>query len=640
MAETSEYAYNIEIDENAPRARQPQEILIKMKDHQLACLEKAITMERTGQITYDIKDNIHVNIQDIFRYHPSFSHRIKNKVTVNTNIGILGDIVGYGKTLTALSIIAANKDIHLNHQQNVSFCSTRNYSYMSYSTDNPNILANNQLINSTLVIVPRGPVYVQWHKCLQENTSLKYLAIDNLNYIKKYLPEYKNGNVADIINFFNQYDVVLIKNTTLDVLFAYYWNRNEVISASSSYSILDNISFIKRWKRVMIDEAHDISNKIPLLYYEFIWLISGTYENILNSSRSYNNILYHIKDAVNYNTINLVLVRGKKEFVRSSFKIPAPIEKKYLCKLNAKIDAIKKFISPEILEKINANDILGAVRDLGGKNETEDSVIELVTKEIKREIQNKELEREYINNLDISADTKVAKLKVIDNDISMNKRKLEDLTNRLSELDKKMCSICMYEMENPIMLECTHSYCGVCIVKWLEKNMNCPECRSRIDMNKLIAIKKMDYSEVTDDNINEIIDPTGHNTLLSKEDTLLKIIKEKPEGKYLVFSKYDSGFFKLTQTLNANNISSSELKGNTSHMVNVLNKFKAGEIKVILLNTNFAGSGIDISYATDVIIYHAMGLAKYQAIGRAQRVGRNDVLHIHHLCYEHEMNAM
>jgi ERCC4-related helicase len=73
-------------------------------------------------------------------------------------------------------------------------------------------------------------------------------------------------------------------------------------------------------------------------------------------------------------------------------------------------------------------------------------------------------------------------------------------------------------------------------------------------------------------------------------------------------------------------------------MINVLEKFKNGQIKVILLNTYFAGSGIDISYATDVIIFHAMGIAKHQAIGRAQRVGRTDVLKIHHLYYDHEMN--
>jgi hypothetical protein len=627
MAATCAYTYNIEIDEEAPRASQPDKILLQLKNHQLACLYKAIMMEKYGTINYDVKNNIHLNIQSNNRYYHHSHNHIQDKVTVSTNIGILGDIVGYGKTLTALSLIAASSvnDIHINPQHNVSYCSSRNYSYLSYSTNNVNMLQNTNIINSTLVVVPRGPVYTQWLKSLQENTSLKYLAIDNLTYIKKNLPEYKNNNHQEIIDYFNQYDVVLIKNTTLDVLLTYYSNAGDI-------DIMTRIPFIRRWKRVMIDEAHDISSKIPLLYYDFIWLISGTYENILCINRSYNNILYHIRDAVNYDTINLVLVKGKKDFVRNSFKIPVPVEKSYLCKFNPKINAIRNFISAEVLEKINANDITGAVRDLGGKSETEDSVIELVTKEIKREIQNKEREREYINSLDIAEDTKAARLRNVEADILLNKNKLQDLTNRLSELSNKMCAICMFEIENPIILECTHSYCGVCIVKWLEKSMNCPECRTKIDMNKLIAISK-------DTDENRVIESPmlgpGH---LTKEETLMQIIKENPDGKYLVFSKYDSGFFKLMQTLNSNDISCSELKGNTAHMNNVLDKFKNGQIKVILLNTFFAGSGIDISYATDVILYHSMGLERYQAIGRAQRVGRTEVLKIHHLCYEHEMN--
>ena len=85
-----------------------------------------------------------------------------------------------------------------------------------------------------------------------------------------------------------------------------------------------------------------------------------------------------------------------------------------------------------------------------------------------------------------------------------------------------------------------------------------------------------------------------------------------------------------------NNIKYEILKGNTSHMLNILEKFKKGEVNVILLNTQYAGSGIDINYATDVIIFHSMGIDKQQAIGRAQRVGRKNPLFIHNLIYEHE----
>ena len=71
-------------------------------------------------------------------------------------------------------------------------------------------------------------------------------------------------------------------------------------------------------------------------------------------------------------------------------------------------------------------------------------------------------------------------------------------------------------------------------------------------------------------------------------------------------------------------------------MMNILDKFRSGNLNIILLNTQYAGSGIDISCATDIIIFHKMGADKQQAIGRAQRVGRQSQLFIHNLYYEHE----
>jgi hypothetical protein len=205
---SNDFEYSIEIDETAPRAKQPDKIQMKLKEHQLACLHKALLMEQTGKLHYNLTEDIHINLSDNTRYYNANNHRIINKVQVNTNIGILGDIVGYGKTLTALSLIAASdlNSMHLNEELNVSYCSCRNYSYLSYSTENTNILSPDNFIQSTLIIVPRGPVYIQWLKCLQDNTKLKYLAIDNLNFIKKHLPENKENNWREIMEYFNQFD--------------------------------------------------------------------------------------------------------------------------------------------------------------------------------------------------------------------------------------------------------------------------------------------------------------------------------------------------------------------------------------------------------------------------------------------------
>ena len=79
-----------------------------------------------------------------------------------------------------------------------------------------------------------------------------------------------------------------------------------------------------------------------------------------------------------------------------------------------------------------------------------------------------------------------------------------------------------------------------------------------------------------------------------------------------------------------------EIKGTTSTMNKILENFKNGNLRVILLNTNHAGSGIDISFASDIVIYHKMYDQKIQAIGRAYRVGRKEELIVHNLLYEDE----
>lgn len=632
-----EYIFDLELNESSPISTQPDAIITKLKLHQLACLYKANIIEKYGVVNYNItKKNEEVVPVQIYRRNPK--QILEGKYKLKTNIGIIGDIVGYGKTLTALSIIAANNlnDIHINKEKEKYYNNNENYSYFGYTCENNNIIYDdNNIISSTLVIVPRGPVFVQWEKTIKNNTTLKYLAIDNLNFIKKHLPSLNSqrDNIKEIIEFFNKYDVVLIKNTTLDVLFNYYFINY------SNLEVNNHIPFIKKWKRIMIDEAHDIINKIPLLYYNQLWLISATYQAIsYDIIRTSSSLLFNLREIFLPNNINLMLIKCSQPFVKKSFKIPIPDEQFYLCKLSLQIDIIKNFISKNVLDKINANDLSGAIKDIGCKNDTQINIIEIVSREINREILNKEKEYQYVSNLDIHLESKNIRLKNIETELIKQKNKLNDLKNRINELSNKMCAICMDNIECPIMLKCTHAYCCKCLFSYLNTNKNnpiCPECRTNISLNDITAI--VDKNDIIDNNNIIGNKPDLFSGKLNKEETLLEIIKNKPNGKFLIFSKYDNNFINIIKLLESNNITSSELKGSTNHMMNILNEFKIGNIKIILLNSQYAGSGIDISFATDVIIFHSLGLNKQQAIGRAQRVGRTEKLFIHNLCYQHEM---
>ena len=604
--------YNIEIDSNSPRIIQPIKIKKELKPHQLACVFKATMMENNRKIKYSDGEE------------------------VETNIGILGDIVGYGKTLTALSIIAHNKldNICINDKKIISCNSNKKYNYFKLTKSNKNDPFFNNMINTTLIIVPRGPVYVQWERTLREQTELKFLAIDNLNFINKNMPKY-NDNSAEIIDYLNQYDAILIKNTTLSLLFKYYDPYYLSLYKDQRHS-----SYIYNWKRVIIDECHDIINKIEILSYIYLWLISGTYLNICDRVYSSSFTLHHnIKELIKHEHLNYMLVKCNKDFVKQSFYVPSIIEKFYLCKISKYSKAIIPYINQYILEKINANDISGAIKDLGGKNYKEQGIDNLICADMNKAISNKYKEKDFILLLDIPEEIKKNKLNLIDVELNTLKNKLKDLTDRITEIENKQCAICLDNITQPIILDCSHIFCGSCIIRMLNTNTHndykrCPVCRLDIksieNLTAIVPIKNEEINIIKKDVIGKGI--------LSKEETLIELILNNKEGKFIIFSRVDAVFSKITEILTKNNINHACLKGNTRQMMNILNNFKYGNTDVILLTTQYAGSGIDISVATDVIILHSMDADKQQAIGRAQRVGRILPLNVHNLCYDHELN--
>lgn len=44
------------------------------------------------------------------------------------------------------------------------------------------------------------------------------------------------------------------------------------------------------------------------------------------------------------------------------------------------------------------------------------------------------------------------------------------------------CCICFNELKDPIHLECGHGFHIKCILKWFEKKMECPICRTKYEI--------------------------------------------------------------------------------------------------------------------------------------------------------------
>jgi len=591
------------LDENSPILEQNEKIKLPLKKHQLVGIYKACRMEQDEKIYHNDETNENSYYE------------------ITTNIGIIGEKVGYGKTITALSIVAHSP---------VNTIKINNSSLKSYNTQvkikqgdtikNSVIVSNiekyntdvirSKYINTTLVIVPRGPVYTQWVKSIQNDTKLSVLLLDDIRIIKK-IEKPNDSNIARIKKYFERFDLILIKNTTLRKFMNYMEH--------DSY-------FIKYWARVIVDEAHDILMSIGNISFLYKWLISATYTNLLNIRYCVNANVYLIRELIK-NELNHILIKSQDSFIKKSFDLPPIIEKNYKCKMLNRLSIIRPYLSRSQIERLNASDLLGIMREIGGNVATENGIIECFTNKLNKDLHNKKCEKDMIGMMSLTDQEKEQRTESIDKCIINLENKIKDLTQRISNIEDKSCAICLDNLTNPLILNCAHSYCATCIMMWIRTNKKCPECRNEINIS--------DTTFIT----NTIVNNTEPKTKIkSKENTLIDIINTKPDGKFLIFSKIENGFSSIINNLNNHDISFTEIKGTTGCMNNILDRFRNGEIKVILLNTNYAGSGIDISFATDVIIYHSMNNERTQAIGRAHRVGRTKPLYVHTLLYEEEYN--
>lgn len=636
QAQAAEHRYNIEITEDDPRAAQPERITAMLKPHQLALLHKACKMEREGRIMYNVP-----NPERFMQFSNGRRTMYKDRFTIRTNIGMIGDIVGYGKTLVALSIVATTptRDIHVENKKTYTNYSCRTNTHIHVDFETAVERDTTQVFATTLVVVPKGPVYLQWQKAVTENTTLRCLCIDDLRMIKKRCPPTMATN-AQLKVFFEGFDMVLIKNTSIDKLIDHY-------------EIPFRLNPIKGFERIMIDEAHDIMSRLKMLDYKFLWMITASYKSVYSWGTSNNHMSVIVKELLNEERMNTILVKCENNFTKKSFEIPAYRSVVHKCMMHRVVSTVLPFLSKSVINRVNANDIAGAIVELGGNAETEDNIINVVTTNIQRDIRNKEKEREYVLGLDIGEEARAARLKHISNDLERLNEQMKDLTERVNSMNADGCSICYDELVDPILLSCTHMFCGKCILKWIEVNdtnfgrmqgvnKGCPKCRAPINRSDDLTaiVKRVAIDDEAGPSCRKAGAPVQAHRVLSKCDTIVKIIEEKPQGKFLIFSQHDSTFLEIVEKLASRNIRTSELMGTTSQMDKILERFRNGETRVIMLNTYHAGSGIDISYATDVILFHSMEASSEQAIGRAQRVGRTDQLTVHWLCYPHEVDRI
>ena len=560
-----------------------------------------------------------------------------------SNYAILGDSVGAGKSLMVLAHIA-----RLNTIAKIS----ENNSILSSSSANIFSIVKKEYSDISeagcLILVPHT-LFRQWSDYITKQTNLKHFCIARA-------PEIEDETF--FTNLFNA-DVVLVSNTLV----------KSFIPKTAKANV--------RWKRIFIDEAdtiHITSTYVmpPARFYWFItasWLnliyihhslyLDRKYieDNILNEGTLYPHLVNHfksriskdvyyimesyhvksysfLKDIITNSHINRsnIVISCSKELIEKSISLP-PLHRQIIwCRSSYSHQIIKDAVSADIQQMLHAGDTTGALESLGVKGQDTKTLIEAVTMNIKKELIR--LEKTYAFKEDMEYSTEQAKelaLKSLKDKIDKTKASIKGIEERIQNVATEVCPIC-YEEPNDHLITpcCSRVFCATCLLLSIARNPECPLCRGAIHPSRctklLLSPVKNKIESIKDE-------------LPKKHEALLRLLKENPQGRFLIFSRYDNPFNAIEKGIEDLCINVKHLKGSKDTITSTLRAFGKGEIQCLLLNSQFAGAGLNITSATHVVLLHAMTHEEEkQILGRSYRLGRKGPLNFIKLLNKDEDN--
>ena len=595
-----------------PKIIQDERIKINLKEHQKTAIHAMLKFEETGKVSFTKKMMLqHYNLydQDYYeKYYGGYWNKQYNKnnekfkemkMEIETNYGILADKVGAGKTFMTMGMIVYNQI----PKERDRIINSSIYTVTKYKdTEVPK--------KTNLIIVPHNLSH-QWKQAFEYCTLKTYKIskrsdVDNLVYEDNIFANKPAAPDADYneTNCVCYYDVIIISATMFEL---FYEKFNTI-----------------KWARIIIDEVVTIKLPSDLEFKcNFIWFITATPSGIRYVRRNYvRDLVSTMKDYV----MNNIIIKNDDEFVDQSMHLPNINQIIIKCLTPKELNIVKEYVDGDIINMINGGDIQGAITKLNCNIETSESILDVVTKKIKKELHNRKKELEYEQKvIPDNQKTHDEKIRHIQAKIKELENKCEGIETRIKSFKEEHCPICYEEFISPLLTPCCNNlFC----LKCLSLCQVCPMCRSEIDIKKCTIISDTKLKESKE--IKE-------KTLCTKADNLITLIKTKPNGKFLVFSNYDRTFENLNEKLTDNGIKYNRLVGSNVVINSILRKFNSGDIKVLMLNAINYGSGLNLQMATDIIIYHELDMElETQVIGRAQRLGRKEPLNVYYLLNEHE----
>lgn len=620
----ADYSIDVEeLDELSPRALQPDNANIQMKPHQLSLLHRCRLYE-TGPVPLLEFRQIR-EIQTYNGFGPDDC--------LLTQVGIIGDGTGAGKSYVVLSL-AADKGPIRNDP------SIRSYGHNRILM---RLQCTKPTLDATVLVIPHN-LCTQWEGYVEEfGAGLRTLFIRRAFTITQL--RRAGDDVNGIPSQLYDYDLIVVTSTL-------YSQLAGLINTAGM-----------RVKRLVMDEVDNLnipnSTPIEALY---TWFVTASYGNLLyprgqsywDANRSqfitrtaglhHKGFVYTLFTDLYHNLprdyVKLLVVKNSDEYVQQSMTVPALERRMVRCRTPHSISVLNGIANNEVIERLNAGDVKSAVALLSPANRvaSEDDIITVVIESFAKQVRNLELKIEYTVRAEYESESDRQE------DLEKLNRKMVEASKRIETIRERvkgshMCSICFEDevVNKAVVACCQNTFCFGCISKWIATSPVCPICKHALSMKGLLVV---DSNAIPGMN-HVLASPGPICENFDKVTNLEGIVTSElsPDARVLIFSGYDYSFTPLTSMLDRLNTRHAPLKGNGAQIEATMRRYRNGDVKILMVNPTNYGSGLNMQCTTDIIMFHKFDdEISRQVIGRAQRHGRTTPLRVWYLLYENELS--
>lgn len=204
-----------------------------------------------------------------------------------------------------------------------------------------------------------------------------------------------------------------------------------------------------------------------------------------------------------------------------------------------------------------------------------------------------------------SASLNDTKRELIDSHLTTIKIHEEQKENVLTRVRATNCPICLSSnATDRVVTNCEHAFCHDCIDGWI-KRVNKPICP---------LCKTFPFTYTVLHNEASVGKP-------SKRKAIQRLFEDSPKDTFILFSESDQTF---EIDLEGLGIEYKIHRGHSAQMNKAVEDLKNGKIRVLCVNTQRSGCGLNLGFVDQIIKYHKSNsiYEEIQTIGRANRLGR------------------